>query len=125
MPASAAPRADTFGATSGAATPGTSAPGFGVLNSRNGPSFFSFDGLTGGPGLFSLVLGPFKGAPPRLKSVDGRSSSSHVRKSKTPFFARSGMRPWTPVMAFITEATPAHELGSMKDPLPSITTMLP
>ena len=28
-------------------------------------------------------------------------------------------------MAFLTEATPAHELGSVKDPLPSKTTMLP
>ena len=30
-----------------------------------------------------------------------------------------------PVMAFLTEATPAHELGNMKDPLPAKTTMLP
>ena len=68
---------------------------------------------------------PFQGALRRLKSVDGMSSSSHVRKTNTPFFACSGMRPWTPVMAFLTEATPAHELGSVKDPLPSNTTMLP
>ena len=27
--------------------------------------------------------------------------------------------------AFLTDATPAHEFGSMKDPLPSNTTMLP
>ena len=62
MSTSSAPRADTFGATYGA-TPGTSAPGFEVLNSPNGPTSFSFNGLTGGPGLFSLVLGPFKGLP--------------------------------------------------------------
>ena len=28
-------------------------------------------------------------------------------------------------MAFLTDATLAHEFGSMKDPLPSKTTMLP
>ena len=28
-------------------------------------------------------------------------------------------------MAFLTDATPAHEFGSVKDPLPSKTTMLP
>ena len=40
-------------------------------------------------------------------------------------FACSGMR-CTPVIAFLTDATPAHEFGSMKDPLPSSkTTMLP
>ena len=67
---------------------------------------------------------PFQGAPRRLKPVDVLSSGSHVRKTKTPFFACSGMRPWTPVMAFLTDATPAHEFGNMKDPLPSKTTML-
>ena len=35
------------------------------------------------------------------------------------------MRPWTPVMAFLTDVTPAHEFGNMEDPLPSKTTMLP
>ena len=34
------------------------------------------------------------------------------------------MRPRTPVMAFLTDATPAHEFGNMKDPLPPKTTML-
>ena len=28
-------------------------------------------------------------------------------------------------MAFLTDTTPAHEFGNMKDPLPSKTTMLP
>ena len=56
-------RADTFGANSSAATPGTSAPGFEVLNSQNGPNSCSFDGLTGGPRLFSRVLGSFKVLP--------------------------------------------------------------
>ena len=41
--------------------PGTSDPGFDLLNSPNGPR--------------------------RLKPVDGLSSDSHVRKTKTPFFA--------------------------------------
>ena len=40
MSTSSAPRADTYGATSGATTPGTSAPGFEVLNSPNGPNSF-------------------------------------------------------------------------------------
>ena len=62
MSTSSAPRADTFDATSGA-SPGTSDPGFEVLRSPNGPNSFSFIGLTGGPGLLSLVLGPFKGLP--------------------------------------------------------------
>ena len=63
MSTSSAPRADTFGATSGATTSGTSEPGFEVLNSPNGTHSFSFNGLTRGPGLLSLVLGPFKGLP--------------------------------------------------------------
>ena len=88
-------RADTFGATSGATTSGTSVPGFEVLKSPNGPNSFSFNGLTGGPGSLSLMLGPFNGAPRRLKTVGGLSSGSHVRKTKTPFLACSGMRPWT------------------------------
>ena len=61
MSTSSASRADTLGATSGATTPRTSAPGFEVLNSPNGPNSFSFNGLAGGQGLLSLVLGPFKG----------------------------------------------------------------
>ena len=61
MSTSSAPRADTFGA-SGLA-PGTSVLGFEVFKSLNGPNSFSFDGLSGGPGLFNLVLGPFKGLP--------------------------------------------------------------
>ena len=60
MSTSSAPRADTFGATFGA-TPGTSALGFEVFNSPNGPISFPFDNLTGGPGALSLVLGTFKG----------------------------------------------------------------
>ena len=60
MSISSAQSADTFGATFGA-TPGTSALGFEVLNSPNGPISFSFNGLTGGTGSLSLVLGPFKG----------------------------------------------------------------
>ena len=56
MSMSSARRADTFGAT-----PGTSDPGFEVLSSPNGPNSFSFNGLTGGPGLFCLMVGPFKG----------------------------------------------------------------
>ena len=51
----------------------------------------------------------------------GLCSGFHDRKTKTPFFACSGMRPWTPVMTFPTDVTPAHEFGSMKDPLPSKT----
>ena len=55
---SSARRADTFGASS--ASPGTSDPGFEVLSSPNDPNSVSFNGLTGGPGLFCLVFGPFK-----------------------------------------------------------------
>ena len=58
----------------------------------------------------------------RLTNVDGLSSSSHVRGTKTPFFECIGMCPWTPVMAFFTDATPAHEFGNKKNPLPSKTT---
>ena len=72
------------------------------------------------PGVWSL-----QGAPCRLKPVDGWSSGSHVRKTNTPFFACSGMRPWTPEMAILTEETPAHEFGNMKDLFPSKTTILP
>ena len=36
---------------------------------------------------------PFQGAPRRLKSVDGLSPGSHVRKTETPFFECSGVRP--------------------------------
>ena len=61
MSTSSAPRADTFGATSDATTPGTSAPRFEVLSSSNGPNSFSLNGLTGGPGLLSLVLCRFEG----------------------------------------------------------------
>ena len=61
MPTSSAPRAHTLGATSGTFTPGTSAPGFEELNSPDGPNSFTFDGLTGGYDLLSLVLGPLKG----------------------------------------------------------------
>ena len=63
MSTSSALRADTFGETSGAATPGTSAPGLEVLNSPTVPDSFAFDSLTGGPGLSSLLFGPFKGLP--------------------------------------------------------------
>ena len=62
MLTSSAPLADTFGAPSGA-PPGTSAPGFEVLGSPTVPNAFSYRGLTGGPGLLSLVLGPFNGLP--------------------------------------------------------------
>ena len=123
MSTSSASRADTFGATSGA-TPGTSIPGFEVLISPTVPNSFSFNSVTGGPGTQPGAR-PFQGAPRRLKSIDGMSSGSHVRKTNTPFFACSGVRPWTPVMAFLTEATPAHKFGSMKNPLPSKTTRLP
>ena len=44
--------------------PGTSDPGFQVLNSPNGPISFSFNGLTGGTGSLSLVLDPFICSPP-------------------------------------------------------------
>ena len=53
------PLSHFVGATS-CATPGTSDPGFEVLSSPSGPCPF-FNGLTGGPSLLSLVLGPFKG----------------------------------------------------------------
>ena len=36
---------------------------------------------------------PFQGTHRRLKPVDGLSPDYHVRKTKTPFFACSGMRP--------------------------------
>ena len=42
---------------------GTSDPGFEVLSSPNGPHSFSFNRLTGGPGLLKQMLGPFKGLP--------------------------------------------------------------
>ena len=61
MSTSSAPRADTFG-TSGL-TPGTSVLGFELLNSPTAPNSFSSKSLTGGPGLLSLVLGPFKRLP--------------------------------------------------------------
>ena len=124
MSTSSAQRAETFGATSGATTSGTSAPRFEVLNSPNGPNYFFFQRFYGWSSLTQPGARPFQGAPRRLKPVEGLSSGSHVRKTKTPFFACHGMRPWTPVMAFLTEATPAHEFGSTKDPLPSKTTML-
>ena len=63
MSTSSAPRADTFGATSGATT---SVRGFEVLSSQKGPNSMTFNCLTGGPGgpgLLSLVLGLFKGLP--------------------------------------------------------------
>ena len=79
MSTSSAPRADTFGATSGATTSGTSDPGYEVLSSTNGPNSFSFNGLTGGPGLLSLVLGHYKGAPRRVCGAHGeQNSQSHV-----------------------------------------------
>ena len=106
---SSAPRADTFGASSGTPPPGTSVPGFEVLSSPNGPNSFSFNGLTGGPGSLSLVLCPFQEALRRLKSVDEASSGSLFCKRNTPFF-RTHLDAST---AFLT------------DPLPSKTTMLP
>ena len=84
MSTSSPPRANTFGA-SGLA-PGTSVLGFEVLISPTVPNSFSFNGPTGGPGLLSLVLGPFKGPARRLKSVDCLSSGSPVRKTNTSFF---------------------------------------
>ena len=51
------------------------------LNSPTEPNSFSFNSLTGGPGLLSLVTRPFQGAPTRLKFVDGLSSGAHVRKT--------------------------------------------
>ena len=75
--------------------------------------------------LTQFGAGPMQGAPCRLKSIGEASSSSHVRKTKIPFFACSGVCRWTRVMAFLIDATPAHEFGNMKDPLPSITTMFP
>ena len=87
--------------------------------------FFFFQRSYGWSRLTQPGTRPFQGAPRRLKSVDGLSSDSHVRKTNTPFFACCGMRPCTPVIAFLTDPTPAHEFGSMKDPLPSKTTMLP
>ena len=91
----------------------------------NCTQFFSFQWSYGWSRLARSGTRSSQGALHRLKSVDGMSSGSHVRKTNTPFFACTGMRPGTPVMAFLTEATPTHELGSMKDPLPSKTTMLP
>ena len=44
--------------------PGISDPGFEVLSSPKEPCAFSFNGLRGGPGLLSLVRGPFKGLLP-------------------------------------------------------------
>ena len=59
MSISSVPRGNTFGASG--PVPGTSVLGFEVLNSPTVPYSFSFNGLTGEPGLLSLVLGPFKG----------------------------------------------------------------
>ena len=80
--------------------------------------FFFFQRSYGWSRLTQPGTQPFQGAPRLLKSVDGISSGSHVRKTDTPFFRMQRD-------AFLAEATPAHEFGSMKDPLPSNTTMLP
>ena len=61
MSTSSAPRAETFGASGPAS--GTSVLGFEVLHSPTVPNSFSFNGLSGGPGLLSLVLGLLKGLP--------------------------------------------------------------
>ena len=60
MSTSSAPRADTFGATSGDTTTGTSAPGFEVHNLPNGPNSFLSTVLRVVQGSHSLVLGSFK-----------------------------------------------------------------
>ena len=49
--------------------------------------FFFFHGSYGCSRLTQLGTRPFQGAPRRLKSFDGLSSGSHVRKTNTPFFA--------------------------------------
>ena len=60
--------------------------------------FFFFQRSGGWSRLAQPGARPCQGALRRLKSVDGLSSGSHVRKTKTPFSACSGMRPCTPVM---------------------------
>ena len=40
-----------------------SALGFDVPSSPTVPNICSFNGLTGGPGLFTWALGPFRGLP--------------------------------------------------------------
>ena len=62
MSTSSAPCADTFVRLQ-PPPHGTSVLGFEVLDSPTAPNSFSFNGLTGGPGLLSLVLSPFKGLP--------------------------------------------------------------
>ena len=68
-------------------------PRFEVLSSSNGPNSFFFERPYGWSRLTQPGALPFRGARRRLKPVDGLSSGSHVRKTKTPFFACSGMRP--------------------------------
>ena len=89
---------------------GTSAPRFDVLNSPCGPNYCSFNGLRGGPGLLSLVLGPFKGL-----SADWNPSTACPQ---VPTSAKRRLH-------FSHAAVCVLEFGNMKDPLTSKTTMLP
>ena len=57
--------------------------------------FFFFQRSYGWSRLTQPGTRPFQGAFRRLKSGDGLSSSSHVRKTNTPFFACSGILPCT------------------------------
>ena len=77
--ASSAVLANTFGAPS-SGTPGTTARGFEVLSSPTITNASSFHGLTGDPGLLSLVLGPFKVLPAEA------CGGSQIRKTNTPLF---------------------------------------
>ena len=59
------------------------------------------------------------GRSAQSRSFRPTETSRQLRKTSTPFFAYNGMRPWTPVMFFPTEVTPAHRPIKLKDPLSS------
>ena len=98
--------------------------GFEVLSSPTVPNAFLFYGLTGGPGLLSLVLGPLKGL-----TADGNPSTKLLQvpmsARQTHHFSHAAVCDLEPCDSpFSQIATRPHEFGSMKDPFSSKTIML-
>ena len=71
MLTSSAPRADTFGATSGATTSGTFRPRIRSAQLSKWTQFFFFQRSYGWTRLTQPGARPFHGVPRRLKAVDG------------------------------------------------------
>ena len=117
-----APLAHTFGASG--TTCGTSAPGFEVLSSQTVPNAFSLIVLLVVQAHSAWCSARSRGSPPT--EIRRRFVLSFPRpQDKHSIFRMQRDAPLNPCDSLLTEATPTHWPGSIKDPVPSKTTMLP